>query len=184
MYAIIVGDQYKWCLLHPLFLKATKISKIPAEPPFLFLILAEMREVDIRLKNPESIDDRKLNYVVMAARFRELWIFVRHRERSTWELVSGHIETGELPDHAALRELKEEAGVRDCSIHAICDYEVEVDGKTEYGRFYGARVNELNEVLEHEIEEITLADKLPDSLTYPEVHTALFPRALEHFGLS
>ena len=66
----------------------------------------------------------------------------------------------------------------------LCDYEVSVDGKKEFGRFYGAEVSELDPILEHEIEELVLADALPDALTYPEVHSFLFQRAQEHFGLS
>jgi 8-oxo-dGTP diphosphatase len=143
-----------------------------------------MREVNIRLQNPGSIQEPELNYVVMAARYQDQWIFVRHRERSSWEMVSGHIEEGELPDQAALRELNEEAGVIKSSMEVLCDYEVEVEGKREYGRFYGVVVSELDPVLKHETEELVLTGRLPESLTYPEVHTSLFQRALEHFGLS
>jgi len=143
-----------------------------------------MREVNIRLQNPGSLPDEKLNYVVMAARYQDQWIFVRHRERTSWEMVSGHIESGESPDRAALRELNEEAGVMKSSMQVLCDYEVEVKGKSEYGRFYLVEVIEIHPVLEHETEEIVLSGSLPGSLTYPEVHTSLFQRALEHFGLS
>jgi 8-oxo-dGTP diphosphatase len=99
-------------------------------------------------------------------------------------MVSGHIEDGESTLEAALRELSEEAGVVDSSLTVLCDYEVIAKGKQEYGRFYGVEVHKLNPLLEHEIEELVLADSLPDALTYPEVHTLLFQRALEHFGLS
>ncbi|TFH22095.1 MAG: NUDIX domain-containing protein [Bacteroidia bacterium] len=143
-----------------------------------------MMQVSTRLLAPGSIELQKLNYVVMGARYQEKWIFVRHRERSTWEMVSGHIEAGETADQAAIRELSEEAGVVNSSLKPLCDYEVEVKGKKEYGRFYGVEVSELDPRLEHEIEELVLADGLPEALTYPEVHVRLFQRALEHFGLS
>jgi len=143
-----------------------------------------MIQVSISLFAPESIEAQKLNYVVMGARYQDKWIFVRHRQRTTWEMVSGHIEAGETADDAAVRELSEEAGVVNSSLKALCDYEVEVKGKKEYGRFYGVEVSELDPRLEHEIEELVLADTLPDALTYPEVHALLFQRALEHFGLS
>ncbi|MCK4747836.1 MAG: NUDIX domain-containing protein, partial [Bacteroidales bacterium] len=104
--------------------------------------------------------------------------------RTTWEMVSGHIEAGETAYQAAVRELSEEAGVVKSSLLTLCDYELEVKGKKEYGRFYGVVVSELDPKLEHEIEELVLADTLPDALTYPEVHARLFQRALEHFGLS
>ena len=143
-----------------------------------------MDQVRIRLHPPDSLPLQKLKYVVMAARYLNQWIFVRHRDRSSWELVSGHIEPGEPPRQAALRELSEEAGVVSTTLKSLCDYEVEVHGKTEYGRFFGAEVQKLDPLLEHEIEELVLADTLPGELTYPEVHTRLFQRALEHFGLS
>jgi len=143
-----------------------------------------MIQVSTRLLASGSIEAPKLNYVVIGARYQEKWIFVRHRERTTWEMVSGHIEAGETADQAAVRELSEEAGVVSSSLEALCDYEVEVNGKKEYGRFYGVEVHELDPRLEHEIAELVLADTLPDELTYPEVHARLFQRAFEHFGLS
>ena len=143
-----------------------------------------MKRVQIRLLAPESLGKDLLNYVVMGARYREQWLFVRHRERTSWEMVSGHIEAGESADQAAVRELAEEAGVVESSMEVLCDYEVEVDHHKEYGRFYLVAVTRLDPLLEHEIEELVLADSLPRKLTYPEVHTRLFQRALEHFGLS
>jgi 8-oxo-dGTP pyrophosphatase MutT (NUDIX family) len=88
-----------------------------------------MRQVHIRLLAPDSLESLRLNYVVMAARYLDQWIFVRHRERSSWELVSGHIEAGESPGQAALRELSEEAGVVETTLTALCDYEVGGAGK-------------------------------------------------------
>ena len=143
-----------------------------------------MRQVSTHLLPPGSTETQKLNYVVMATRYLDKWIFVRHQERTTWEMVSGHIEKGESADQAAIRELNEEAGILNSSMTVICDYEVSVDGKKEYGRLYGVEVSELDPILEHEIEELVLADALPDALTYPEVHSFLFQRAQKHFGLS
>ena len=54
-----------------------------------------------RLLAPGSLEDSELTYVVMGARYRGQWIFVKHRERETWELPAGHIEPGESPDRAA-----------------------------------------------------------------------------------
>lgn len=143
-----------------------------------------MIQVSTHLLPPESLEANELNYVVMGARYLDKWIFVRHRQRTTWEMVSGHIEAGESADEAAHRELSEEAGVVNSSLKVLCDYEVSVKGKQEYGRFYGVVVYELNPQFEHEIEELIMADTLPGALTYPEVHTKLFQRAREHFGLS
>lgn len=140
-----------------------------------------MAYLDTRLFPPCHIDESSLTYVVMGARYKGEWIFVRHVHRETWEMPAGHIEQGESADQAAVRELYEEAGVIRSNIAHICDYSVTVNGNTEYGRLYGVTVEELDLRLEHEIEEIQFAQQLPHSLTYPEVQTLLFERAKQHF---
>lgn len=125
------------------------------------------------------IPEADLTYVVMGARYRERWIFVRHRERSTWEMPAGHIEPGETPHRAAVRELYEEAGVTRSSLIHLCDYSVTVGAVTEFGRLYRATVEKMEAVLEHETAEVMLAAKLPSSLTYPEVQTLLFSRVAD-----
>ena len=123
---------------------------------------------------PGSVDDSELTYVVMGASYRGEWIFVRHRERMTWELPAGHIEAGEGPDRAAVRELYEEAGVVNSSLTVMSDYSVTDGGKSAFGRLYYADVKELEQLPDHEIEEIKLSGELPLQLTYPEVQTLLF----------
>jgi 8-oxo-dGTP diphosphatase len=121
-----------------------------------------------------SLDDEDLTYVVMGARYKDKWIFVRHRERQSWEMPAGHIEAGEDPDQAAVRELFEEAGVVNSSLTVISDYGVSEAGKSAYGRLYFASVKEMEALPDHEIEEIKLCRELPSHLTYPEVQTLLF----------
>ena len=121
-----------------------------------------------------SLADSDLTYVIMGARYQEQWIFVRHRQRQTWELPAGHIEAGEGPDRAAVRELYEEAGVVNSSLTIVSDYSVTMGDQQANGRLYLADVIELEPLPEHEIEEIKLCGKLPSNLTYPEVQTLLF----------
>ncbi len=130
---------------------------------------------------PGSAPETALTYVVMGAIYGDRWIFVRHGERMTWEMPAGHIEPGESAREAAARELFEEAGVTGSTLEAISDYSVTVGSKTEYGRLYLARVEQMDPHLEHEIEEILLSDQLPGTLTYPEVQTLLFEKAKAHF---
>ena len=140
-----------------------------------------MKAVTTQLFEPGQIEPSKLIYVVMCARYREEWIFVRHVERETWEMPAGHIEKGESARQAAVRELFEEAGVVKSELVHICDYSVTVQGKTEYGRLYGVNVEALDPHLEHEIDELLFTNQLPQNLTYPEVQTILFERAKRHF---
>jgi 8-oxo-dGTP diphosphatase len=127
-----------------------------------------------RVLPPGSVPDPDLKYVIIGARYREQWIFVRHRERKSWELPAGHIEAGEDPDKAAGRELYEETGAGDSDLLVVSDYQV-IDGNREAkGRLYLAEVKELGPLPEHEIEEIKLSTELPRELTYPEVQSTLF----------
>jgi len=121
-----------------------------------------------------SVPDSDLSYVIIGARYGEEWIFVRHRERQSWELPAGHIEAGEDPDGAAERELQEETGAMEATLTVLSDYLV-IDGNRQaYGRLYHAEVHILGALPDHEIEEIKLCTKLPEQLTYPEVQRVLF----------
>jgi len=123
---------------------------------------------------PGSVNDSELTYVIMGARYQGKWIFVRHRERESWELPAGHIEPGEGPDRAAIRELYEEAGVVKSAMTVISDYSVADGKKLAFGRLYLADVQELEPLPDHEIEEIRFCKELPPHLSYPEVQTQLF----------
>jgi 8-oxo-dGTP diphosphatase len=133
--------------------------------------------VRISLLTPESIPETELTYVVIGARYRQQWVFVRHRERLTWEMPAGHIEEGETAFQAAIRELREETGTLRSSLRIICDYEVWVAQRRECGRLYAAEILEMEEGLDHEIAEVRLAHSLPSDLTYPEVQKVLFEQA-------
>jgi len=132
---------------------------------------------------PGSVKENRLTYVVIGARYQDRWLFVRHRERVTWEMPAGHIEKGEPADEAAARELGEETGALDFSLQHLCDYTVTSGQKTEYGRLYAALISELEPHLEFETAEVLLTDELPSALTYREVQTILFDRVASYFQL-
>lgn len=123
---------------------------------------------------PASVPDSDLSYVIIGARYREKWIFVRHRERQSWEMPAGHIEAGEEPDGAAERELYEETGATQADLRLVTDYEVSYGGSLAFGRLYLAEVKHLGPLPRHEIVERKLCGELPQQLTYPEVQQVLF----------
>ena len=119
---------------------------------------------------PGSIDASELTYVVIGAREAGKWIFVRHRDRATWEFPAGHIEKNEDPDHAAKRELFEETGTFTSAMFPVHDYAVRINGETDYGRLYYAEVGERGPLPDSEIEEIRIDTLTPGRATYPEAH--------------
>ena len=133
-----------------------------------------------RLFPAGSLNDEDLTYVVMGARYKDKWIFVRHRERQSWEMPAGHIEPGESPDHAALRELNEETGTLSSRIIHVADYQVSRAKITGYGRLYLAEVREREKELKHETAEVMLSKDLPAKLTYPDVQKSLFTLVEKH----
>ena len=70
-------------------------------------------KVEFHKNEPRDIE---MSIVIIASRYRDKWIFVKHKERSTYEIPAGHIEPGEDPSFTARRELYEETGATDFSL--------------------------------------------------------------------
>ncbi|MCU0407626.1 MAG: NUDIX domain-containing protein [Bacteroidales bacterium] len=124
-----------------------------------------------------------LTYSVIASRFREKWVFVRHHLRSTFEIAGGHIETGETPDEAACRELMEETGAIEFTLEPVATYSVMKDGETGWGRLYFAEIGDIGPVPDiSEIAEVVFLDTLPQNPTHPDIQPHLFRRITEFIG--
>ena len=112
-----------------------------------------------------------IKYVVIFPRYEGKWLLVRHHLRSTWEAAGGHIEPGETPDEAAMRELYEETGALEAKLTPICDY---CAGKAP-GRAYVAEITELGPLpAEFEMAERRLYDTPPENLTSPDIFMGLY----------
>jgi len=131
--------------------------------------------------NFHPINDAKREYlfVVIATRYNDHWVWVKHRERDTWEIPGGHIEIGETADDAANRELVEETGAIKFSIKAICDYSVKIDSKEGFSRLYLAVVDEFGPLPESEIGSKAFYTNIPENLTHPQIQPKLFQKVIE-----
>ncbi|MBQ8200313.1 MAG: NUDIX domain-containing protein [Clostridia bacterium] len=119
-------------------------------------------------------------YVVICANYHGQWLLSRHRDRATWETQGGHIEPGETPIQAAVRELYEESGVTDAEVIPVCDYCGFTDRGHANGVVFLAMVHALGELPESEMAEVQLFNQLPDNLTYPNVSPRLYQEAAKH----
>jgi 8-oxo-dGTP diphosphatase len=129
--------------------------------------------------DPLFTPDIRLTYSVIAAKYGDKWIYVRHHRRNTWEIPGGHIEENETSDDAAKRELMEETGAADFKIECVATYSVLKDGKRGFGRLYLADISKLGPVPDiSEIAEIKILDSLPENLTHPDIQPHLFKKVI------
>ncbi|MGJ0846180.1 NUDIX hydrolase [Tissierella praeacuta] len=123
-----------------------------------------------------TVEDTKLKFAVIMARYNEKWIFVRHKDRLTWEIPGGHREENEDINFTASRELVEETGAKDFRIVPVSIYSVTMDGIESFGKLFYSEVEYLGELPNFEIAEIKLFDIIPESLTYPLIQPYLFKK--------
>lgn len=123
-----------------------------------------------------TVEDTKLKFAVIMARYNEKWIFVRHKDRLTWEIPGGHREENEDINFTASRELVEETGAKDFRIVPVSIYSVTRDGIESFGKLFYSEVEYLGELPNFEIAEIKLFDIIPESLTYPLIQPYLFKK--------
>lgn len=120
---------------------------------------------------PNEIPDANFEIAVIAARYKDKWVFCRHKQRDTWEMPGGHREQGETIDEAAKRELWEETGALEFSMQPI----LACRDEKYYGMLYYAEIKQFENIpSESEMTEIEFFDYLPEALTYPDLYKEFF----------
>jgi 8-oxo-dGTP diphosphatase len=132
-----------------------------------------MDTIKVQFYDGETIDDTLLKFAVIATKYKNKWIYCKHKDRNTWEIPGGHREKGEDILDTAKRELKEETGAEEFSINPVAVYSVTIDNETNYGKLFYSEVKKLNQKLEYEIEKIQLFDDISKDMTYPEIQPLL-----------
>lgn len=134
----------------------------------------------------DRAEDGLIKYAVIASRYKDKWVYCKHRERSTYEIPGGHREEGETPEEAAVRELKEETGAKRFDIFPVCVYSVKREGEGEsFGMLYFAEIREFEEKKpEFEIEKAELFDEPPSEQTYPLIQPRLLEKVIKERGMT
>ena len=137
--------------------------------------------VTVQLINSPDVPS-PLTYVVIAVRYKDGWLFVRHRKRGGYELPAGHPDHGEGSVEAAVRELMEETGAIDFTLEPVAYYWVDTGSGKQFGRLFLAYVESLGEIPDrNEIEWVKVFKRLPAKISLPEVMTFLYGTAVKHF---
>jgi 8-oxo-dGTP diphosphatase len=127
----------------------------------------------INFHHISTIADQYLIYAVVAAEYNGLSAFVRHHDRFTWEIPGGRREAGETIAETAHREMMEETGACDFSLHPVCDYSFNHEGETTYGRLFFGQIALMGPLPQMEIAEVKLFNEEPGHWTYPLIQPLL-----------
>lgn len=139
---------------------------------------------DICVKFYNDVEDERIRFVVICARYRNKWVWVKHKERETYEIAGGHREDGESVMQAACRELEEETGACDFIIERLVAYSVtgktrvNESGEESFGMLLYAQIHRMH-AIDSEIESYALFDELPVHMTYPAIQPILMAYAAE-----
>lgn len=134
--------------------------------------------MNIQFYNLGTVNDRELKFAVISTLYNKKWLYVRHKERETWEIPGGHRELGEKITETAKRELFEETGCKEADLMPICDYSMDDTVSKIFGRLYVAHVKVIGKLPISEIGEVKLFDSLPNDLTYIDIQPMLFEKTL------
>lgn len=133
----------------------------------------------IKFYEKNIIENEKLLYAIVVSRYKNKWIFVKHKERDTWEIPAGHREIDEDINLTAKRELFEETGAKEFEILYMYDYSLEIDGKESYAALFFAEIYSLENLPDFEIREVKEFKDIPKNLTYPSIQPKLFEKIKE-----
>lgn len=151
--------------------------------------------VEVKFFEYKEVKDEVLKFAVIVARYKDKWVFCKHRKRATYECPGGHREAGESIISAAERELYEETGALEYCLEPICVYSVfkkdeenekqkGYNNKQSYGMLFYTEIMRFGKLPEMEIEKIELFRKLPDNWTYPYIQPYLLKKVQELKGIT
>ena len=121
----------------------------------------------------KNLKTKKISIVLILAKFRDKWIFCKHKTRSTYEICGGHIEINEDIYTAAKRELYEESGAK-CKDLKLMGFLANYNrDPIQYSALFYADIENLDKLPNYEMKEVCLFDAMPSNTTYPEIYSKI-----------
>lgn len=130
-----------------------------------------------------DVDDDQLTFAIILTKYKNKWIYVRHKKSETWESPGGTRERSEDISLTASRKLIEETNAKEFLIEPICNYSFIKNEQRLIGRLYYGEVFKLGKLFKHEIGEIKLFKEIPENLTYPILQRKLLNKLEGYFKL-
>lgn len=126
----------------------------------------------------DTVENEKIKFAVIISRYKDMWVFCKHKQRDTWECPGGHREHGEDALDTARRELYEETGATEYDLFPVTIYGVKYSGADEesYGLLCFASIRKFGVLPDMEIERIEFFSQLPDKWTYPQIQPILLEK--------
>lgn len=126
-------------------------------------------------------------FVIVAARWKGNWVFVKRKNSAHYDLPGGRIRPGEPPVITARRILYEQTGITAGKLYPICNYSLStaqsfharIPRREFYGRLYYVEALCKTALPDFEIESTREDGWVPQDgmWSYPVLHKALFRKA-------
>lgn len=107
-------------------------------------VFLDFFEVLEEVLESEATRFEPLTHALVVARAEQGFLLMLNAYRHKWEVPGGFIDAGETPRQTAARELMEETGqVADLRFRGIMEFQLQPDGRMEYGALYVADLKEI-----------------------------------------
>jgi 8-oxo-dGTP diphosphatase len=123
-----------------------------------------------------EINQELIKFAVIITEYNSQLTIIKNNKRGAWEFPGGTREPGETILFTACRELYEETGAVRFDIEPFGIYQL----NGSFGIVYFAKVFELTDLPDYEIEEINFVNILPEGMSFGETFYFLYDKWNEY----